>query len=75
MESIELLGQYLEGFPLFIRKIFYNNITSSSEEMKLIRYNKDIQANKIRSPFSARRISKTVNTNIFEFNEYTNEKQ
>ncbi len=66
MQLIELKGENLSGFPLFLRKIYFNQLVSLNEEMKLRKYSSNIQSEKMSSTSPTRRhISKTVNRKIF----------
>jgi hypothetical protein len=66
MKLIELKGESLSGLPLYLRKIYFIQLSSLEEEMKLIRYDHNIQSSRMRDAFSVRQISKTVNRKIFK---------
>jgi hypothetical protein len=66
MKLIELKGESISGLPLYLRKIYFNELSSLNEEMKLIKYNHSIQSSKMRDAFPSRQISKTVNRKIFK---------
>ena len=68
MEQINLTTDELKNLPLFYRKIYYNKLLSWNEEKKLFKYNPDLQCEIMRSDFSIREISKTVNHKIFREN-------
>ena len=68
METKEIIlnEEELKDLPLFFRKIYYNQITDSKEEAKLMRYNFLMQCNLMRDSFPQRQISKTINYKIFK---------
>lgn len=71
MELIELSGRDLEGFPLYLRKIYFNQIVSAKEEMKLMSFSPVAQTEKMCSSIPVRRhISKTVNWKILNSKEH-----
>jgi len=70
LDEIELNGENLEGLPLFFRTIFYNSITDTDQEYKLIRFNPVSQSDLMRATYSGRPISKTIDYSLFKTNEH-----
>ena len=71
MQLIELTGESLSGFPLYLRKIYFNRLVFLKEEQKLMKYSADVQTEKMCSASPSRRlISKTVNKQIFNSIEH-----
>lgn len=64
-KQIILNAEELRYFPLFFRRIYYNEITKKEEEGKLLKYNSTLQCDEMCASFPSRQISKTINKKIF----------
>lgn len=69
LKLIKLSPDELTNLPLYYRKIFYNVLTNSKEDKKLIKYSANFQCNIMCDNYSAREISKSINHKIFSKNE------
>jgi hypothetical protein len=69
ISEINLTKAELKNTPLFLRRIFYNELTSWEEEKKNFHFNDFSQSSIQTAKYPKREISKTVNHKIFKLNE------
>ncbi|MBS7234126.1 hypothetical protein KHA90_24290 [Flavobacterium psychroterrae] len=67
--EINLTVSELKNTPLFLRRIFYNELTSWEEERKNFHFDNFSQSSIITARYPKREISKTINHKIFVLNE------
>ena len=63
---IEIEKEELKKLPLFFRKIYFNQVSNIEDELKLYKYNSRVESTSMRTYFSNRLISKTVNYKTLE---------
>jgi hypothetical protein len=63
---IEIEKEELKNLPLFFRKIYFNQVSNIEDELKLYKYNSRVESTSMRTYFSNRLISKTVNYKTLE---------
>ena len=59
----------LKNLPLFFKTIYYNEMSNLDDEIKLMRFNKKLNAIQMRHYEPSRVICKSVNTNNFKDKE------
>lgn len=69
ISEINLTTAELQNTPLFLRRIFYNELTTWEEEKKNYHFDNFSQTSVHRASYPKREISKTVNHKIFDPNE------
>ena len=63
MEQLKLINldyEQLESLPLFIKKIYYNQVTFIEDENKLFKYSSHFQTKIMRNHYASRMICKTL---------------
>lgn len=65
MKLTELKGKKLIEFPLYLRKIYFIQLTSLDEELKIMIKSTALQSTRMRDSFPTRQISKTVDKRLF----------
>ena len=63
VNKIEFKIEDLENLPLFFKTIYYNEMSNLDDEIKLMRFNKKLNAIQMRHYEPSRVICKSVNTN------------
>lgn len=69
LSEINLTVAELQNTPLFLHRIFYNQLTTWEEEKKNFHFDNFSQTSVHRATYPAREISKTINPKIFDLNE------
>lgn len=69
VKKIEFEIEDLENLPLFFKTIYYNEMSNLDDEIKLMRFNKKLNAIQMRHYEPSRVICKSVNTNNFKEKE------
>ena len=69
LNKIELDNKELENLPLFIKRIYYNQLTNIEDELKLFKYNSRVQTNYMRHFDPNRIICKTFDLKKLKEND------
>lgn len=69
VKKIDLEIEDLKNLPLFFKTIYYNEMSNLDDEIKLMRFNKKLNAIQMRHYEPSRVICKSINTNNFKVKE------
>lgn len=66
LSLIKIEKEELMNLPLFFRKIYFNQVSNIEDELKLYKHSLQVESTSMRTYFSNRLISKTVNYKALE---------
>jgi len=58
LDKIEFKNKELQGLPLFLKRIYHNQLTNLDDEMKLFFYDENVQSSEMRESIPMRNICK-----------------